>query len=380
MYSKKNKIQKRENTKNIVMAGWGTGGHVFPIQSLLEYIDLHRAYFQKIEKIYWVGTKNSLEQERCSDLQKKTKNIQSLHFYTIWSGKYRREKGVSAFLRNCRDLFRFSIWIFQSLFFLLKNNVEVIFCKWWYVALPIVIAGRILRKKIVVHESDTKPWLVNKIASKMAKKVFTGFDNVLVGSETVGQILSENIIYKGSEKAEKLEKGKKPSQKTQLLLVWWSQGAKTLYESVIQANPWKNYEISVILGKENQNLRKQFEKLSQVKIYDFVDQKTMGRLLYQTDIAITRAGTTSLAEQKLYGIKSIIVPIPWTHDQSTNAEYYVNKYQDIALSQKSKNFVEELSKILEHYQNFKKEKITISGLKKEISFAKEQIIKSLLEL
>lgn len=375
---------EKEKKVRIVFAWWGTGWHVFPIQSLIEYIETHEKYYSEISKIYRVGTKNSLEQERCIALQNSCKNISHLVFQSVLSGKFRREKGILPLLKNVRDMFLFGCGILQSLWFLLTHKIDVIFCKWGYAALPIVIAGKIFGKKIVVHESDTKPWLVNRIASKMAKKTFTGFDNVIVGAETVGQILSDTIVSEG-EISENMQKKfwkltkKDLENKTNLLLIWWSQGARTLYEAVISANPWKDYNIFVILGKENEVLKKDFEKkLPHAKVFDFVSQKEMGTLLYHTDIAITRAGTTSLAEQKLYGIKSIIVAIPWTHDQSTNAKYYVNKYQDISLSQKSKNFVEEMEKILHHYKGFKKEVDSIDILS-NIVHAKEKILESIID-
>jgi UDP-N-acetylglucosamine--N-acetylmuramyl-(pentapeptide) pyrophosphoryl-undecaprenol N-acetylglucosamine transferase len=62
------------------------------------------------------------------------------------------------------------------------------------VALPVVLAGALLRKKIVVHESDTHSGLVNRIAARFASQVFTGFDDVLPRAKTVGQILSDNIL------------------------------------------------------------------------------------------------------------------------------------------------------------------------------------------
>lgn len=61
-------------------------------------------------------------------------------------------------------------------------------------ALPLVLAAALLRKKIVVHESDTHAGLVNRIASRLAKKTFTGFDGALPRSETIGQILSDDIV------------------------------------------------------------------------------------------------------------------------------------------------------------------------------------------
>ena len=60
----------------------------------------------------------------------------------------------------------------------------------------------------------------------------------------------------------------------------------------------------------------------------------MGELFAICDIAITRGGTTSLAEQNLYDIKQIIVPIPRTHDQYDNAKRYVQHKKDIMIDQK----------------------------------------------
>ncbi len=62
-----------------------------------------------------------------------------------------------------------------------------------------------IKKKIIVHESDTRPGLVNKLAARVATKVFTGFDNVLPKSETVGQILSQDIIYNPKDKNFKIK-------------------------------------------------------------------------------------------------------------------------------------------------------------------------------
>lgn len=70
----------------------------------------------------------------------------------------------------------------------------------------------------------------------------------------------------------------------------------------------------------------------------------MGELYNICDIAITRGGTTSLAEQKLYDLKQIIVPIPWTHDQYDNAKRYAKHHNDIRLNQRDHDFEQQLTK------------------------------------
>ncbi|HPC34714.1 MAG TPA: glycosyltransferase, partial [Candidatus Absconditabacterales bacterium] len=121
--------------RHIAMAGGGTGGHVFPIKSLIEHIYKNPEYSQKITKIIWFGQKNSLEKEVFDQLKKA---YPSIYFQNIVSGKYRRETWFSSRLKNVRDVFKFVFGIFQSIFYIIVHRVDVVFCKGGYVALPVV--------------------------------------------------------------------------------------------------------------------------------------------------------------------------------------------------------------------------------------------------
>ena len=76
------------------------------------------------------------------------------------------------------------------------------------------------------------------------------------------------------------------------------------------------------------------------------DQAEMGRLYAQSDLAIVRGGTTTLAECKLFDLPLVIVPLPVTHDQQRNAQWYVDTYHDILLDQNDIAFVDKLHSIL----------------------------------
>lgn len=381
---------------NVAMAGWGTWWHVFPIKSLIEHIYKNPEYSQKISKIVWFGQKKSLEKEIFDKLKN---TYSSIYFQNILSGKYRRETRFSSRLKNIRDVFKFAFWIFQSIFYITRHKIDVIFCKWWYVALPVVFAAKFLRKKIIVHESDVRSWLVNKVASKYADKVFTGFDWVLPKSTTVGQILSDEIISKQSIKNTPAYRNLSQEniqltvheqlfysnpEKTHLLVMGWSQWSKRLYQDLqenIVSNPeiFKNYEIFVVLWKENTQLKEIFDKVKNVYTFDFVSQSEMWLLLKHCDISLTRAGTTSLAEQKLYNLKIVMVPIPWTHDQYDNAKYYVHHFQDILLDSKDSNYKNNMIQIFDQYKNFKKQDIQ-KDIVSQISVAKDLIIQEIVGL
>lgn len=115
-----------------------------------------------------------------------------------------------------------------------------------------------------------------------------------------------------------------------------------------------------------------FDKFPHVHTYGFLSQKQMGELYNICDMAITRGGTTSLAEQKLYDIKQIIVPIPRTHDQYDNAKRYVRVHNDVMINQRDHDFESQLGNAIKHFKGFKK--VRIQKNKKEIiSHAKKVI-------
>lgn len=367
---------------NIAMAWWWTWWHVLPIKSLIQHIYKSESYSKQTWDIFWFWSNKSFEKESFKELYHEYSDLQNLFFIDIFSGKYRRQKTFEALIKNIIDIFLFLIWIFQSIFYLYKHNIDVIFCKWGYVALPVTIAWFLMRKKVIVHESDIKPWLVNKISSKFAEKIFSWFNDTLEKSQTVWQILSDDVIFNPIQ--DKYQIIKTPwTKKTRILLTWWSQWARKLYQSFISAlkRIWpdsENYEIFVILWKKNIELRQEFQQFKNIKILDFVSQKEMWELLYFCDIAITRAGTTSLAEQKLYDLKLIMVPIPRTHDQYDNAKFYEKNYSDILIDSSLENYDTKFKNTLKENINFKKA-YQQKDISKSISKAKDIIIASLFE-
>ena len=163
--------------------------------------------------------------------------------------------------------------------------------------------------------------------------------------------------------------------------MWWSQWSLRLYQNLLDSidsnkSIYKNYEIFIVLWKENQenqHLKEGFDQYQNIHVFDFVTQQEMWLLLKNCDIALTRAWTTSLAEQKLYNLKIVMVPIPRTHDQYDNAKFYVKKYKDILLDSKSDTYNQNMLDIFTQYKSFKKD-IFKKDILAEISMAKDIIL------
>ncbi len=353
---------------NIAFAGWWTGWHVFPIKSIINYIKNNEEFSSKFENIVWFGEDDSLEQKIANE-------IYEIEFVPMISGKLRRERSPLAIAKNIIDIFKFSYGIWKAIWLIKKNKIDIIFCKWWYVALPVVIAGWMMRKKIFVHESDTIAWLTNRLANKFATQSFEWFPESLTWARHVWQILSEDILEWWNVEMEQCgndlipssnisthNKGPSLTNKTNILLIWWSQWATTIYQSIldiIKNNPEINdfFNFFVILWTANINMKKEFDKYENIKTYEFINQKEIGELYNICDIWITRGWATSLAEQKFFDMKLIIIPLPYTgwNHQYHNAKYYEEKFWDMLIPQ-WKNLSNNLLSELENLKWFKKEK------------------------
>lgn len=341
---------------NIAFTGWWTWWHILPILSLLQTIDKNRQYRQVIDNIYRFGEKRGMEYEFYTQSQDSYKNI-APQFVAIRSGKYRRETLRISRWRNVRDMFLFPFWIIQSIRYILTKRIDLVFCKWGYVALPVVIAAWICRRKIYVHESDTSSWLTTRIASRFATQNFSAFPHTLKNTRLVWQILSDQLIAPLENAQISL-----PEDKYIVLVAGWSSWSRKLYQAVLEAiNKHKNHFSShYFVFINGQHLIQ--SSLDNVLITDLVkDQSQMGYLYRKSDFAIVRWWTTTLAEAKLFELPLAIVPLPITHDQYNNADYYVKTYGDLLIDQRSEDFVDQLYNSL------------VSVMKKAISISTDKI-------
>lgn len=334
--------------------GW-TGGHVFPLLSVYNHLKNENLDF------VWIGEKNSLEQKIASE--------NSIEFLSILSGKIRRYFDI----KNFFDPFKIIVWVFQSLYYILKYDIDIIFSKWGFVSVPACIAGKILGKKIYIHESDTVMWLSNKIIAKLATKVFFTFDNSLIDWQKYiksSQILNPKLIENISDEA------REKNEKQEILVMAWSQGSKVIFENLLEIIwDFSNTNFTIILWEKNTNFRTNFEKFQNVKLYDFISQEELADVMKKTDISITRAGATSIWEQYYFWIMQIIIPLKnsaWNH-QFHNAQYFKKHFDSIVLEE-DENLKNTLEISLKKLENHRKEKLNLSWFSEWLEVIKKEIL------
>lgn len=337
--------------KTIAVTWGGTGGHITPLVSLLDYLHTSTEFTAKCNKIYWFWEENSLEERSCRWLH-------GVEFIPVPSGKLRRYRTLNSVILNLIDLWKVCVGICIALRKVRSLNIEVVFGKWWHVSFPLCFAARVLGRRVILHESDLHPGLANRMLYPFASIVFTGFEQSFPKTRYIGQILSLHLF---DPVPESFSLPPVSSEKTIVLVLGWSQWAKTLFDAIkhIIDTRWhivKDITFILTLGTKNAEYKDIFTSYEQVYTYEYLNTAEMWALYSIGDISITRGGVTSLAEQKLFGIKSCIVPLPYTggNHQRWNAQRYVKKYDDVCVTQ-DVNLESNLIAFLEQYTWYKKQ-------------------------
>lgn len=323
--------------KNIALTWGSTGWHVFPLVSLYNYLVWSENY-----NFFWFWEQDNLEE----DIAIKS----NIEFHDISAWKIRRYFDLRNFYEPLKNL----TGILQSLFFIKKYKIDIVFSKGWYVSLPMAIWAKLMWKKIYIHESDTVSGVSNKLVSKIADKVFYSFDNEKIDNHKhilSWQILNPELLNWISN-LHNLE-----NNKQKVLVIWWSQWSTKIFEALLKVLPNLSFlDFTVILWDKNVHFKEKFLEFRNVKVYEFVSQKNFWIILKQSDIALTRAWATSLWEQNVFGIHSIIIPLKksaWNH-QEENAKYFHTHFESDILDEDDE-LSTNIEKKLTTYKNLRKQ-------------------------
>ena len=155
------------------------------------------------------------------------------------------------------DVFKVAWGTLQSIAILLRVRPQVLFSKGGFVSVPPVIAARLTRVPVYIHESDLSMGLANKIAYKFATKMYTTFEQAhgLTKSEHIGAVTKvTDHIPPTSEVLEEKTKGFRKELPT-LLFVGGSAGARVFNEFVTEhkAELLQHYNIINLTGDSTLN-------------------------------------------------------------------------------------------------------------------------------
>lgn len=331
------------NIKNkILLVGGGTGGHIFPLIAVAEDLEIAKIPF------IFIGEKDGREQAVVAE--------SNWPFFPIQAGKWRRYNTLPAFVQNTYDLLKFIVGFFQAIKIIRTNNVSTVFSKGGYVALPVILAAKLLGKKIVIHESDTVMGLTNKISARFADKVLTAFKTDIFPN-TDSRFEQVGIpIRKVLRAASKL----KPPQKSKPLILVMAgiQGSRKINQLVKDVLPelLPMADIIHVTGESDyltyKNLAENFDvkQKSSYKVYSIL-KRELSYYYQLSDLIICRSGATTLAESALFRKALYLIPLSNSagNHQAINAAQLQSSGAAITAGEEtltSERFIQEIRKIM----------------------------------
>ncbi len=297
----------------VLIAGGGTGGHLFPGIALAEEVVTRHPK----NDVVFVGTDRGLEAR-----------VVPQNGFVFEAIKSRGLKGMGL-VKLVLGLLLLPLSFFSALRLLRKYRPDVVIGVGGYSSGPVVLMAWLLRIPTGIQEQNALPGFTNKVLGKFVDAVFLSFEAAIPFFPYKRAHVLGNPIRRGL-----LENFLRPKTKHEtftLLIFGGSLGAKGLNTRVLDALPHLadlKGELQIIhqTGKADLETVKQGYAAQQfpADVREFIDDMA-GAYLGAT-LVLCRAGATTLAELTVCKKASILVPFPFATDdhQAVNAKALVD--------------------------------------------------------
>ena len=311
-------MQKR--VPNILFAGGGTGGHLFPAIAIADEIRRIRPESQ----ITFVGTRNRIEA--------RVVPRRGYDFAPIWISGFRRRWSIDSILIPLKIV----VALVQSFFVMQKVKPDVVVGTGGYVCGPVVFMASIIGIPTLIQEQNSYPGITTRLLSTRADEVHLTFDaskkhlkrakNLLLSGNPTRSAIGSVTREEGAAHFEL-----NPALPT-LLVFGGSLGAHTINDAVSRImDQLIGMHVQVIwqtgegdFEEVNATVSGKVALTAAVRVRKFIER--MEYAYAACDLAVCRAGATTVAELTRAGTPSILVPYPFAaaDHQTENAKTVVD--------------------------------------------------------
>lgn len=296
----------------VIIAGGGTGGHVFPAISIAEEI-IHR---NGGSEVLFVGTRKGLE---CRIIPEKGYRIEYIDSGGI-IGKNPLQQ-ISGFLNAVKG-------VINSFKLIRDFDPDAVIGVGGYASGPTVLSAFLSFKPTFICEQNSIPGITNRILSKFAKRIFITFENSKKYFPEKKTHLTGNPIRKCFSSSAGNQGGR--NGKISIFILGGSQGSNRLNQDIPKCfSKIEKSSIRIVhqTGEKDYHMvMKAYEESGiDAEVYKFIDN--IKDVYESTDLIICRSGAGTLSEITAVGIPAILVPFSYAaHDhQLLNAMYMEKK-------------------------------------------------------
>lgn len=291
----------------LLLAG-GTGGHIFPALAVAEVLA------RRGVAVAWLGSRGGMEAELVP--------ARGIAFHAI-DVRALRGKGGGRLVQAPLELLRA---LRQAAVLLRRLRPRCVLSFGGYAAGPGGLAAWLARVPLLVHEQNRAPGLTNRVLSRVATRVLSGFDGAfatLASAQWVGNPVRPEI----AALAQRCYPGRE-APCSQLLVLGGSQGARALNLQLPAALARMQQRPARVLHQcgrlQVDATRDAYQRAGvEAEIRPFIED--MAAAYAEADLVLCRAGALTLAELCAAGRPALLVPFPHAVDdhQTRNAQTLV---------------------------------------------------------
>jgi UDP-N-acetylglucosamine--N-acetylmuramyl-(pentapeptide) pyrophosphoryl-undecaprenol N-acetylglucosamine transferase len=293
----------------IVIAGGGTGGHLFPGLAIAqEFVTRNNS-----NRVVFVSTGNPLERSVLSqtDFKLKTITAEGIKGRGLWN--------------QAKSAVKIPKGMIESIRILKDYKPDLIIGLGSYSAGPVMLSAWLLGTKMALHEQNILPGITNRILSRFADRIYVSFKDTKTRFDPDKTRLTGNPVRREllNQRANDEASG---SKSFCVLIIGGSQGAHSINMTVIEALSHLTKKESLYFvhqtgTADEQIVKEAYRRLDiPATVQSFFRQ--MAPLYKQADLIICRAGATTVAEVTALGKAVIFIPFPFAADdhQALNAD------------------------------------------------------------
>lgn len=309
----------------ILMAGGGTGGHVYPAIAVADAV----RRLQPLAVVEFAGTEDRLEWDAVPRAGYPIHPIRAQGIDRRWS------------VRNLRLPFTLVRGLWQSWRLVADFDPDVVVGTGGYVSGPVLAAAHLRDRRILLQEQNACPGLTNRWAARWADRIHVAFEDARDRFDADRVHLSGNPVRRdltGVDRGEARHHFQIPERARLLLVFGGSGGSRALNEAVLDwADLLLEREDRYVLWQTGdryyEEMRRRAPTSERLRLTDYLQE--MKYAYAAADLVVSRAGAITCSELAATGTAAVLVPSPnvAADHQTVNARSLADREAAILLEE-----------------------------------------------
>ncbi len=309
----------------IVIACGGTGGHLFPGLAVAEELR------QRGHQILLLISKKPIDARALEGSGWSFKILS-----TVEGLQSRTAVAMTRFLGGML------LGSMGSVSILRQSKADAVLGMGGFLSFGPTLAGRVLGKPTLIHESNAIPGKANRLTARFASRVLLGFgecarhfsgrDCEVVGTPVRARMRAPQDVV-ASRRAFGL-----PEAGPLLLAMGGSQGAHGINQLVSRSANLlaeAGFSVAHITGVADEKMVRERYQRGGIKHFVAAFSDQMDQLMSAANVAVSRSGAASLAELAAMRLPALLIPYPHAAEdhQTRNAEVFVAQSAALSLAE-----------------------------------------------